>query len=131
LSLENFDEVATPLADQLIPYMYRYGAVNLQRYRAGEGGYFHWHSEIYPQDERCEPLHRVLLFMFYLNDVEEGGETEFFYQNIKLNPKRGSLVLAPAGFTHTHRGNMPISNDKYIATSWICFQRAEQVFARR
>ena len=55
---------------------------------------------------------RVLLFMFYLNDVEEGGETEFYYQNRKIAPKKGSMVVAPGYFTHTHRGNKPVSNDK-------------------
>ncbi len=39
------------------------------------------------------------------------------------------MVIAPAGFTHTHKGNKPISGDKYIATSWIMFNRAEQLYA--
>ena len=43
-------------------------------------------------------------------------------------PKAGSLLIAPAAFTHTHRGNRPVGGDKYIATSWILFQRAEQIF---
>ena len=125
---ENFERLGVPMAGELIPYLYRYGLMNLQKYQAGKGGYFHWHSEVYPQDEQCEPLHRVLLFMFYLNDVSEGGETEFYYQKLKIAPKAGRMVIAPASFTHTHRGNMPISNDKYIATSWVMFQRAEQLY---
>ena len=60
--------------------------------------------------------------MFYLNDVKEGGETEFYHQKIKIKPKAGTLVLFPAGFTHTHKGNMPISNDKYIITTWLCYR---------
>ena len=40
-----------------------------------------------------------------------------------------SLLLAPAGFTHTHRGNRPTGGDKYIATSWILFQPAEKLYA--
>ena len=39
-------------------------------------------------------------------------------------------VIAPAGFTHTHRGNVPTSGDKYIATSWILYQRAEALFGQ-
>ena len=130
LNLDNWDRLVPPVADGLIGQLYRYGNLNVQKYNAGEGGYFHWHSEIYPQDQACEPLHRVLLFMFYLNDVSEGGETEFYYQQRKIAPKRGRMVIAPAGFTHTHRGNMPVSNDKYIATSWVMFQRAEHVYAQ-
>ena len=40
------------------------------------------------------------------------------------------LVIAPAGFTHTHRGNTPVGGDKYIATSWVLFQRSEQLFGK-
>ena len=129
LSLENWDRLGAPVADSLIGSLYRYGNMNLQKYEAGKGGYFHWHSEIYPQDQYCEPLHRVLFFMFYLNDVADGGETEFYYQEKKIVPKRGRMVIAPAGFTHTHRGNVPVSNDKYIATSWVLFHRAEHLYA--
>lgn len=108
----------------------RPGTVNLQKYLAGEGGYPHWHSEIYPQDARCEPLHRVLLWSVYLNDVPEAGETEFLYQQRKIAPRAGTLLIAPAGFTHTHRGNTPVGGDKYIATSWVLFQRSEQLFGK-
>lgn len=108
----------------------RPGTVNLQKYLAGEGGYPHWHSEIYPQDGRCEPLHRVLLWSVYLNDVPEAGETEFLYQRRKVAPRAGTLLIAPAGFTHTHRGNTPVGGDKYIATSWVMFQRSEQLFGK-
>jgi hypothetical protein len=66
--------------------------------------------------------------MVYLNDVEQGGETEFYFQNLKSKPKQGTLVIAPATFTHTHRGNMPISNDKYIFTSWVLYQRAREMY---
>jgi hypothetical protein len=127
------DDIAGMTDDALREYVakvLRPGAVNLQKYLAGEGGYPHWHSEIYPQDARCEPLHRVLLWSVYLNDVPEAGETEFFYQRRKVAPKAGTLLIAPAGFTHTHRGNTPVGGDKYIATSWVLFQRAEQLFGK-
>lgn len=106
----------------------RPGAINLQRYRADHGGYPYWHCELYPKDASCETLHRHLLWMVYLNGDFDEGETEFLYQGRKLKPKAGTLVLAPAAFTHTHRGNMPKGGDKYIATSWILFQRAERLF---
>ncbi|MCA1767902.1 MAG: 2OG-Fe(II) oxygenase, partial [Idiomarina sp.] len=83
-----------------------------------------------PQKGSTEPLHRALLFMFYLNDVDEGGETDFYYQERSLRPKAGQMVIAPAYFTHTHRGRMPVSNDKYILTSWILHSRAEQLFGQ-
>ena len=57
--------------------------------------------------------------MIYLNDVEEGGETEFLYQKIRIKPKSNMGLIWPGGFTHTHRGNPPLSGTKYILTGWI------------
>ncbi|WP_314442081.1 2OG-Fe(II) oxygenase [Massilia timonae] len=130
LSMDNFEEVGRPYIEDLVRVLYRPGTINLQKYRQNSGGYHHWHSEIYPQNASCDSLHRVLLWMFYLNDVEDGGETEFLYQGRKIAPKKGRLVIAPAGFTHTHRGNVARSGDKYIATSWILYQRAEALFGQ-
>jgi len=126
-------DVQTMPAEELQRFVFhvlRPGNINLQKYVAGVGGYPHWHSEICPQDARCEPLHRVLLWTVYLNDIPEAGETEFYYQQRKITPRTGNLLIAPAGFTHTHRGNTPVGADKYIATSWVMFQRSEQLFGK-
>jgi hypothetical protein len=128
LTPDNFKALGEPRTEAIVKYLLRSGTVNVQHYEQGKGGYPHWHSEQFPQNGHNEALHRVVLYMFYLNDVEEGGETEFFYQGRKLKPKKGTMVIAPAGFTHSHRGNTPISNDKYIATSWVMFNRAEQLY---
>ncbi|MDB5747450.1 MAG: proline hydroxylase [Massilia sp.] len=130
LSLANFDECGRPHLAALMQSMYRCGAINLQKYLRGSGGYHHWHSEVYPQNASCETLHRVLLFQFYLNDVADGGETEFLYQGRKVEARKGRLIIAPAGFTHTHKGHVPVSGDKYVATSWILFRRAEELFGK-
>ena len=81
------------------------------------GGYHVWHSEA----SHREVCHRILAWTVYLNDVEEGGETEFLYQHVRIKPKQGTLCFFPAGFTHTHRGNPPLSNTKYIITGWVEF----------
>jgi hypothetical protein len=128
LTRDNFAEVGKPNMANLLRYLFRIGDINAQKYQMEVGGYPYWHSEVYPQVEHNDALHRILLFMFYLNDVEEGGETEFYYQDLKVSPKAGRMVIAPAYFTHTHRGNSPISNDKYILTSWVLFNRAEQIY---
>ena len=60
---------------------------------------------------------RTLAWMVYLNDVEEGGETEWLYQKRKIKPERGTVCIWPGSFTHLHRGNPPMS-EKYIATGW-------------
>jgi len=115
----------------IVQTVLRPGAINLQRYSAGRGGYPYWHCELYPRDPNAETLHRHLLWTIYLNDDFAEGETEFLYQRRKVAPRTGSLLIAPAAFTHTHRGNRPQGGDKIIATSWVLFQRAEQLFAAR
>ena len=113
---------------QLAMACLRPGTVNLQWYAAGEGGYPYWHCELYPRDPQAETLHRHLLWTLYLNDGFEAGETEFLFQDRKVAPRAGDLLIAPTAFTHTHRGNRPQGGDKFIATSWILFQRAEALF---
>ena len=78
-------------------------------------GYHQWHCE----RETLETGARVLVWTVFLNDVDEGGETEFLYQQRRVKASKGSLCLFPATFTHTHRGNPPLSNTKYIATGWF------------
>jgi hypothetical protein len=80
-------------------------------------GYHVWHYE----SGSRELCNRLLTWMVYLNDVEEGGETEFLYQSMRVKPKQGTLLIWPAAFTHTHRGNPPLSNTKYIVTGWTEF----------
>jgi hypothetical protein len=80
-------------------------------------GYHIWHYESCNR----QVSNRLLTWMVYLNDVEEGGETEFLYQSMRVKPKQGTLLIWPAAFTHTHRGNPPLSNEKYIATGWTEF----------
>lgn len=125
---ERLQAMDDTLLGALVSHVLRPGAINLQKYRADQGGYPYWHSEQYPKHDRGEALHRVLLWMVYLNDGFEGGETEFLHQGRCIVPKTGSLLIAPAAFTHTHRGNRPRGGDKYIATSWTLFQRAETLY---
>ena len=87
----------------------------MQKTRPGEG-YHNWHFEggSTPYDRTS-----ILAWMVYLNDVEEGGETEFLYQGIRVSPVKGRFVCWPAGWTHVHRGNPPLKQTKYAITGWI------------
>lgn len=78
-------------------------------------GYFRWHADSVGK----EVSNRVAALVLYLNDVAEGGETEFFHQSIKIPPRTGKLLLFPAGWTYMHCGHMPLSGDKYIISSFI------------
>ncbi len=95
---------------------HRIYSCKLQRTYVG-GGYHIWHCE---QSERSNS-NRILAYTVYLNDVDDGGETEFLYLHKRIPAKKGTVCIFPASFTHTHRGNPPLSNTKYIATGWIEF----------
>lgn len=86
-------------------------------------GYHVWHCEHNGSFE-CDK--RILSWILYLNDVNEGGETEFLYQSLRIKPEEGTFILFPAYFTHTHRGNPPLNECKYIATGWIEFLYTEE-----
>jgi hypothetical protein len=89
-------------------------SVQMQRY-VGDEGYYVWHCE----NQGGNSQFRQLFYIFYLNDVE-GGETEILFNPEKIEPKTGNLLLAPAFWTHTHRGNPPLNGQyKYIITGWI------------
>ncbi len=126
LTPELLRELSDASLMSLLQQVFRLGDLNLQHYTQHTGGYFAWHAEVSPSDPTGEPLHRVLPFMIYLNDVAEGGETEWYYQDLRIRPRAGTLVMWPAYFTHTHRGLTPRSGDKYILTSWILYQRAQR-----
>lgn len=80
-------------------------------------GYHLWHVERFSSDTN----NRVLAFTIYLNDIEEGGETEFLLQSQRVKPVKGRIAIWPAGYPYVHRGNPPLSGEKYIVTSWLSY----------
>jgi hypothetical protein len=104
-----------PILQTLIKHRSKY--IKIQK-TCPTQGYHIWHCE---HDANFDCNNRILSWILYLNDVEEGGETEFLYQSLRFKPKTGTFILFPAHFTHTHRGNPPLSGVKYIATGWIEF----------
>jgi hypothetical protein len=128
---EDFADFDDKTLTDIVSSSLRPGQINLQRYQADQGGYPYWHCEQTPADPSANMLHRVLLWTIYLNDGFDEGETEFFYQERKIVPQAGALLIAPTAFTHTHRGNRPLRRDKYIATSWVLYKRGEELFGAK
>jgi len=92
----------------------------IQKTLPGEG-YMHWHSEkmydIVPG--AADSYRRFLVYTIYLNDINDGGETEFYYEKKKVKPEKGKVCLFPADFSYVHRGYPPKSETKYILTGWF------------
>ena len=61
---------------------------------------------------------RYMVFLWYLNDVEQGGETEFVDLGIKSPARRGKLLMFPPYWMYRHAGQAPISNAKYILSTY-------------
>ena len=96
------------------PGKYEFEEYRIKKYENNGYDRFKDHVDVFDH----ESARRFLVGFLYLNDVEEGGETEFYHQNLKIKPKQGTLVIFPTYFTHLHRGNPPISNRKYIINKW-------------
>ena len=103
-------------------YVEKYGAIEsldrhllnpdikLQKTLPGEG--FHvWLCEV----GGILVARRFLLCMLYLNDIDEGGETEFInlvkpgtYIPYLIQPKRGRLLMFPPMWPWPHAGLKPV-----------------------
>ena len=81
-------------------------------------GFHQWHYE----NGTVSDARRTFVIQVYLNDDFDGGETEFLYQNKRINAVQGTIIIFPAAYTHVHRGNPPIGQDKYILTTWGLLQ---------
>ena len=95
---------------------------NMKMQKTSTGGAYHvWHGE----QGNGHQANRGLVYMLYLNTLptEANGETEFLYQQRRINPVENTMVIWPASFTHAHRGN-PVygDNHKYIITGWFYYE---------
>lgn len=86
-----------------------------QKYTANVGRYVYHNDSLVDWNEKRK---RFMTYLWYLNDVIEGGETTFDGK-YQIKPTAGKLILFPASWTFPHCGKMPISSDKYIITGWI------------
>jgi hypothetical protein len=90
----------------------------------------HFNIQLYPLRGAFHKIHadrgygsydsrRELVFMTYLNDVHTGGETEFMFHRIKIQPRKGLTLMWPATWTHLHRGLPSPTTEKIICTGWF------------
>jgi hypothetical protein len=88
----------------------------IQHYKKNEGR-FKWHFDALGPGG----WERQLAMIIYLNSVEEGGETSFHRQALKIKPLAGNALFFPPFWTHMHCGEIPRSADKYIISSFCRF----------
>ena len=92
------------------------GNFNVQKYNAGD----HF-SQLHSERTSLDSLHRLFAWMAYLNNVDDGGTTNFEYYDIKVKPEIGKTLIWPAEWTYAHTGPMLKSGTKYSITGWTQF----------
>ena len=92
------------------------GPFNIQKYFPGD----HF-AGLHSERTDMASIHRLFAWMTYLNDVEDGGTTDFEYYKIKVKPETGKTLIWPAEWTHAHKGAVLKSGKKYIITGWLHF----------
>ncbi len=105
-----------------VGHMSKFGEISdtgyqLQKYKKKKGYYVN-HVDCHICKENNIIKERVLTYIWYLNDIEVGGETNLVGR-AKIKPKTGRFLLFPANWDYPHAGLVPISHDKYIITGWI------------
>lgn len=89
----------------------------VRRYEKGTG-FFGMHSDV----NGLKSAHRMLAVIWYLNTVDEGGETKFPIQGVSVKPEIGKALIFPTNWTHLHSGEIAISHHKYMARTFITYQ---------
>jgi hypothetical protein len=90
--------------------------VYLKKYEANDKDIFKNHCDVIQTGPTSK---RFLVFIMYLSDVEEGGETNLPRQNITSKPKAGRLLMFPPYWTHPHQGEKVIKGTKYILMTYL------------
>ena len=93
---------------------------NIQKYSLGD----HF-ATLHSERTTLETSHRLFAWMTYLNDVDDGGRTNFSHYRIKIKPEIGKTLIWPAEWTHAHTGEILKSGTKYIVTGWIHFPTSD------
>jgi hypothetical protein len=99
-----------------IPPRNRLENLRIKHYLADQNDQFQPHFDAL--DYTCN---RYMVFIWYLNDVAEGGETEFCDLGLRVAARAGRLLMFPPYWMYQHAGLPPRSNDKYIISTYMLF----------
>ncbi|MBA3477028.1 MAG: 2OG-Fe(II) oxygenase [Lautropia sp.] len=104
----------------------------LQMLHYGLGGEYLAHQDFFDPADPGSPVltkvggQRIATLVIYLNNVPEGGDTNFPELELSVKPRKGSAVyfeyLNAAGQLDTrclHAGTPVAKGDKWIATKWL------------
>ena len=101
---------------RVFPSEHAFEQFRIKKYNTGGKDRFDTHVDV----KNYSSARRFLSFMWYLNDVSEGGETVF--DDLIVNPKKGTLLIFPPLWMYPHRGNPPINNSKYLLSTYLHYK---------
>jgi hypothetical protein len=113
---EVYQHYKSVVNEDFFPNKYGLEDGRMKKYEANDHDQFGWHIDVgdKPSSER------YLVMFCYLNDVEEGGYTEFKSDvDFKVKPKQGRMVVFPPMWMFPHKGMKPISGPKYILSTYL------------
>lgn len=98
--------------------------IQILNYKPGEE--FKSHHDFFKKGTKSAENNRISTLIFYLNDVEEGGETTFPKLNISVSPNKGDAVYFEYFYNEEnlndltlHTGNPVKKGEKWAATQWM------------
>ena len=97
----------------VFPDSHAFEEFRIKKYKVGGEDRFDTHVDVMSYSSS----RRFLSFFWYLNTVEEGGETEF--DELIIKPKKGSLVVFPPLWMFPHKGHPPVSEPKYLLSTYL------------
>jgi len=102
--------------ERCFPESHAFEQFRIKKYNTDGNDMFDTHVDVTDHDSS----RRFLSFMWYLNDVDDGGKTVF--KDFEIKPKSGTLVVFPPLWMFPHRGDPPISNKKYILSTYLHYK---------
>jgi hypothetical protein len=110
-----YDHYKKVTGANFFPSKYALEDARMKKYLNDDYEQFGWHTDVGDKPSST----RYLAMFVYLNDVDEGGETEFSNTDFTIKPKCGTIVVFPPMWMYEHRGKKPISNAKYILSTYL------------
>lgn len=101
---------------RVFPDQHQFEQFRIKKYNPDGTDMFDTHVDV--QDYAS--ARRYLSFMWYLNDVDKGGNTVF--NGLTIEPKKGTLVVFPPLWMFPHKGEPPISGPKYILSGYLHYK---------
>lgn len=99
-----------------VPPARRISELVIKRYRPDGDERFQLHF-----DSIDAVANRYLVFLWYLNDVADGGETRFPDLGVSVQPRAGRLLMFPPYWMYQHEAPPPRSGEKYILSTYLLF----------